>query len=114
MPPNTFEKIKNMLQEKLPFAREASFASFDITPHRDWFILVVLMIAIGAILVGAAAYLFMVINNDEGADIGAAGKNSFDSVHVEELNTILKLYSEKEKQFDALFNTPPNIIDPSL
>lgn len=109
-----FKKSITMALGRLSFLRNQNEGVAEITPFRDWFTIVIMTGVVGAIFISVASYLFIVINSDERVKIETAGIGVFESVNKEQLGEALQLFSQKKDVYGKLFETPPNIIDPSL
>ena len=108
-----FNKIITSVYKRLSFLRNLN-GRFEITPHRDWGILISASVFIAAVFVALAVYVFVIINSNESVTVGTVGVGSANIVQTEKLQTVLMLFSEKESVFKNLFNIPPQIVDPSL
>ncbi len=104
----------NILRSKLLSLQDPNKGNFEISPYRDWLILIAIIAATGITFGALSVYAFLIINNDEGADVGVVGVGLPESVHTEQLRKTLLLFSEKEKTLEAILQKPPQIIDPSL
>ncbi|MBI2047925.1 MAG: hypothetical protein HYT27_02185 [Parcubacteria group bacterium] len=108
-----FNKIITTVYKRLSFLRNLN-GKFEITPHRDWGILIGASVFVAAVFVALAVYVFVIINSNESVAVGTVGVGSANIVHTEKLQAVLTLFSEKENLFKNLFNISPQIIDPSL
>jgi len=111
---NIFKKFITAIKEHLQYFARVEHTEFEITPYRDWLMLVIVMAVASAILVGAAVYLFFLANSSEIAAIQETETRLFESVNEERLDEVSQIFTEREETFEKLLQTPPRIIDPSL
>ena len=102
------------MRERLLFFKNQNEGTASVTPYKDWFIIVVMMIIVGMVFVSVAMYLFTVVGSDENIKSERAGVSTLESVDKERLEEALRLFSQRESVFQELFKTPPRVIDPSL
>ena len=88
--------------------------SFEITPYRDWLILIIIMVVMGIVLIVVAANLFVVIDRSEITEFEKTERELFKSVNEEDLRYALDHFTEKQRILEGLLNNPPRVIDPSL
>ena len=102
------------MRDRLLFFKNQNEGTDGVTPYKDWFIIVVMMIIVGMIFVSVAMYLFAVVGGDESVKSERAGVSTLESVDKERLEEALRLFSQRESVFQELFKTQPRVIDPSL
>jgi len=110
----SLKKFTSMLTERLERFTHVEQTEFEITPYRDWPVLVVVMVIIGSVFIGMAVYLFFLINSNEitvikDAEVGLSG-----SVNEGKLDTVLQIFKARDEEFERLLQVPPRVIDPSL
>ncbi|MAG12722.1 hypothetical protein CL630_02805 [bacterium] len=110
---NFFKKITSIFRERFLYFINATRVEFEITPYRDWLMLIIAMVIAGIILVGAAVYLFLLINSSEIAGIKEAETRLFETVNEEKLDEVLQIFKEREDVSETLLHIPPRVVDPS-
>jgi len=91
----------------------ATDVKFEITPYRDWLMLIIAMVIIGVIIICAAVYLFLLINSSEIVSIKETETRLFEAINEEKLDEVLQIFKEREETFEALSGVPPRVVDPS-
>lgn len=110
----SFKKIFQSFQNHvLPFTYRQG-GEVVITPHRDWLVLIAGGVFLGAIFVFVAVFLFIIVNEDETSSLISGERAPIRPIATEKLKSVIEMYQERERQFDALFNEAPSIADPSL
>ena len=102
------QKIKKM------FATKGNDPTkIEITPYRDWRIVVIIFLWGIFVSLGLNVYLFMRINEEDffGASVK---KEEIITFNTEKLLTVLEGFKKKEEISEALKKAPTPIIDPSL
>lgn len=87
-------------------------AKIEITPYRDWRIVVIIFLAGIAVSLGLNVYLFMGINEDDFFG-GTIKKEEVATFNKEKLLTVLNGFKNKEEVSEALKKTATPAIDPS-
>lgn len=101
-------KIKKMFTTK-----GSDATKIEITPYRDWRV-VVLVFFIGILTsFGFNAYLFMGVNEDSFFG-GTMKKDEVVTFNKEKLLGVLDTFQKKEEKSEALKKVPTPIVDPSL
>ena len=88
--------------------------SFEITPYRDWLILIIIMVVMGTVLITVAVQLFGIIDGSEITEFENVGRELFESIDEEDLGRVLDRFTEKQRVLEGLLNNPPRVVDPSL
>lgn len=105
---------KNALLKSLFFFHESSFR-FEITPYRDWFVLVSLLACVILVFVAVAAYSFIAITTSGRPETAASVDGvALQLVDEEKLDSVILLLEKRDDAFEAIKQSPPPIIDPSL
>ena len=85
----------------------------EITPYRDWrVVIIIFFLGIGTSL-GFNAYLFIGVNEDNFFG-GAIKKEEVVTFNKEKLLTVLETFEKKQEKSEALKKEPTLIVDPSL
>ena len=85
----------------------------SITPHRDWFVLIMTSVCVSIVLILIAGYLFLLVNESELLSAKNI-TNPSDSVNRQGLEKALSFFKVKEDRLNTLFNVSPRFVDPSL
>jgi len=109
-----FKKVTEKIRSRFSFFTDPNKSTLEITPYRDWLLLIIIITIVVIALSVIAVYLFIMINSDETVETDIIEGNKSLSVDKETLNEVLDAFSEKESAYEKLFNTSPYIIDPSL
>ena len=109
-----FKKNISNTQNNFLFLFDGGALRFSITPYRDWFLLIIAGVVLGAVLVSVSVYLFLIFNNHEAVTILSSDNTQFESINETKLKSALALFEEKKNTREKLLTSPPLIIDPSL
>jgi len=85
----------------------------ELTPYRDWAIIVVVSVVILVLMAGIGTLLFLKINEGD-SPLGEIPEDVTLSLSLdtEKLNQVIKTQNKKKELHASLLETPPSIIDP--
>lgn len=91
-------------RKKKSFVRKTQHA-----PH-DWVLALLLFVLVNLVGIGLSAYAFVTVRNQDKQDINASpGTSTIKNIIDEELlQKTIKAYDDKEAQFNAFKETPPD------
>lgn len=99
--------------QKLFVARGTDKEKMEISPRRDWSIVVALFMLGFIVSVGFNTYLFNRINEDA-LLVPSSQKDETVEFDREKLAKVLEIIGGKEAAFEELKNAPVSAVDPSL
>lgn len=101
-----FTRIFSLLGDRDP-------GKVEITPHRDWLILVGLFAALIVVVAGVSALLF-VQTGDEGLSAAEAETQPKPKIfNVKRLSSVISEFESREMKLQELRTERPHTIDPS-
>lgn len=86
----------------------------DISPRRDWFMIVIVSILLSVGGVFAGFFLLVAISGDSDPFFNEGENVSGGILRQDDLQAAVKLYREKESRLETLLMTDPRPVDPSL
>lgn len=84
----------------------------EITPHRDWIVLVGIFVALMVAVAGASALLFMQ-TGDEGLSAAEETQPKSKIFNVKRLSSVISEFEDRETKLQELRTERPHTIDPS-
>lgn len=102
-----------MVAEKFFAKKDRDTLKIEITPYRDWKIIVNAFFVAFMVLVALHMYVFVELSNDT----LFAQKDTTDTVIMFNKDRLLKVvdqYDAKAAKYNALLETKPAVVDPSV
>lgn len=103
------EKIKNAV---LPKKRDKE--KIQITPYRDWKIIVMIFVFTVAILSGATFYVSYSLNENVSSDSAQNGLLPVETIDRNSMLKTIEIFDGREARLADLLSKKPRKIDPSL
>ena len=106
------QKFLQRIQKTLFVLFDYDKAKFEITPHRDWLVLVVCFLVLLVLGAGVGYYLFIKIGVGGGAAQDVIQTQRSSTIDTSELDRVLYRERQKKEDYSRLLSTSPQFLDP--